>query len=115
MTSKRLLQPLSLPRAVRIFSMQFLSISRRRTDQFPPEAFTPELVANEGKRVKALYASGILRQIWKRGDMPGAAIIWEAGSEAEVRAAIESLPIFQAGMLEVVALVPLEPYVGFSN
>jgi muconolactone delta-isomerase len=95
--------------------MQFLSISRRRTTEFPPEAFTPELVTHEGQKVKALYASGILRQIWKRGDMPGAAILWEAGSEVEVRAAIESLPIFQAGMLEIVALVPLEPYAGFSN
>ena len=95
--------------------MQFLSISRRRTDQFPPEAFTPELGAREGQQVKALYASGILRQIWKRGDMPGAAILWEAASEAEVLAAIGSLPIFQAGMLEIVALIPLEPYAGFSN
>jgi muconolactone delta-isomerase len=100
---------------VTIFSMQFLSMSRRRTGQFPPEAFTPELIAQEGQRVKALYASGILRQVWKRGDMPGAAIIWEAASEAEVRGAIESLPIFQAGMLEIVALVPLEPYAGFCN
>ncbi|MGA2050707.1 MAG: muconolactone Delta-isomerase family protein [Terracidiphilus sp.] len=95
--------------------MQFLSISRRRTDRFPPEAFTPELVAHEGRRVKALYSSGILRQIWKRGDMPGATILWEADSEAEVRAAIASLPIFEAGMLEVIALVPLEPYAGFAN
>lgn len=95
--------------------MQFLSISRRRTDQFPPEAFTPELIANEGKRVKVLYADGILRQIWKRGDMPGATILWEANNEDEVRAAIASLPIFEAGMLEVVALVPLEPYAGFAN
>jgi hypothetical protein len=31
-----------------------------------------------------------------------------------VRAALESLPIFQAGMLEIVALVPLEPYAGFG-
>jgi muconolactone delta-isomerase len=95
--------------------MQFLSISRRRTDQFPTEAFTPELMAHEGRRVKALYASGILRQIWKRGDMSGATILWEADGEAEVRAAIASLPIFEAGMLEIVALVPLEPYAGFAN
>lgn len=94
--------------------MQFISISRRRTDAFPPEAFTPELMARETLRVKELYASGILRQIWKRGDIPGASILWEAASEAEVRAALGSLPIFQAGMLEVVALVPLEPYPGFS-
>ena len=36
--------------------MQFLSLSRRRTDAFPPEAFTPELVAREGQRVRELYA-----------------------------------------------------------
>ena len=95
--------------------MQFLSLSRRRTDAFPPEAFTPELVGREGRRVKELYAAGILRHVWRRGDMPGAAILWEAGSEAEVRAAIESLPIGQAGMLELVSLVPLEPYPGFSQ
>ncbi len=94
--------------------MQFISVSRRRTDQFSPEAFTPELVQGEAARVRALYASGILRQVWKRSDMPGAAILWEAGDEAEVRAALASLPIAQAGMLEVVALVPLEPYPGFA-
>jgi muconolactone delta-isomerase len=95
--------------------MQFLSLSRRRTDAFPPEAFTPELLASESKRVKELYASGILRQVWKRGDVAGASILWEAASEAEVRAALESLPIFQAGMLEIVFLVPLEPYPGFAS
>ena len=95
--------------------MQFLTVSRRRTEQFPPEAFTPELAAREGQRVKALYASGLIRQIWKRGDIPGAAILWEASSEAEVRAAIASLPIFQAGMLEILVVAPLEPYPGFAN
>jgi muconolactone delta-isomerase len=95
--------------------MQFLSLSRRRTDVFPPEAFTPELAAREGQRVKQLYASGILRQIWKRGDMPGAAILWEGASDAEVRDAIASLPIFQAGMMEILAVVPLEPYPGFTT
>jgi muconolactone delta-isomerase len=94
--------------------MQFLSLSRRRTDQFPPAAFTAELASKEAQRVKALYSSGLLRQVWKRGDMPGASILWEADSEAEVRAALESLPIYQARMLEIVALVPLEPYPGFT-
>jgi muconolactone delta-isomerase len=94
--------------------MQFLSLSRRRTDAFPPETFTPELMARESQRVRELYASGILRQIWRRGDIPGAAILWEAASEAEARAALDSLPIFQAGMLEILALVPLQPYPGFG-
>ena len=29
--------------------------SRRRTEAFPAEAFTPELIAQEGHRVKELY------------------------------------------------------------
>jgi len=94
--------------------MQFLTVSRRRTDAFPSEAFTSELIAQEAQRVRELYAAGILRQVWRRGDTPGAAIIWEAADESEVRGACESLPIFKAGMLEIVAFVPLEPYVGFA-
>jgi len=95
--------------------MQFLTISRRRTAEFPPEAFTSDLVAREGQRVRQLYASGILRQIWKRADTPGAIILWEADNEAEVQAALATLPIYQAGMLEVQSLVPLEPYPGFTT
>jgi muconolactone delta-isomerase len=94
--------------------MQFLTLSRRMTDRFPADAFTPDLVAAEAQRVKELYATGLLRQVWKRGDTPGAAIVWEAEEEAEVRDAVASLPIFKAGMLELVALVPLEPYGGFA-
>ena len=94
--------------------MQFLSISRRLTDKFPPSAFTPELVAGETARVREFYAAGLLRQIWKRGDMPGACLLWEAASIDEVRAAIESLPLNQAGLLEIIALFPLEPYPGFG-
>ena len=70
--------------------MQFLSISRRLTDKFPAEVFTPALLAAETARVRELYASGILRQLWKRGDTPGASILWEAASKADVEAAIAS-------------------------
>ncbi|WP_263350152.1 muconolactone Delta-isomerase family protein [Acidicapsa acidisoli] len=94
--------------------MQFLSLSRRLTDKFPPDAFTPELLRGETARVRELYAASILREIWKRGDTPGATILWEAASEAEVRDALASLPLFQAGLLEIVAVVPLEPYPGFG-
>jgi muconolactone delta-isomerase len=93
--------------------MQFLSLSRRRTDAFSPEAFGA-LAAQESQRVKELYAVGVLRQIWLRGDAPGASILWEAASEDEVREALATLPIFKAGMLEIVALVPLKPYPGFG-
>jgi muconolactone delta-isomerase len=95
--------------------MQFLSLTRRRLDVFPAEAFTPELIAREQQRAKELYGSGMARQIWKRGDTAGSVILWEANSEAEVRDAIAALPLSQQGMLEVVALVPLEPYPGLAR
>ena len=94
--------------------MQFLTVSRRRTDEFPPEAFTPELLAGESRRVKELYAAGAVRQIWKRGDAGGAAILWETSSEAELRELTESLPLYKAGLLEIVIRVPLQPYPGFG-
>jgi muconolactone delta-isomerase len=93
--------------------MQFLSITRRRLDVFPAEAFTKDLTDREAARVRELYGTGILRQVWRRADVPGSAILWEAASEAEVRQAIASLPIAQASMLEVVAVVPIAPYPGF--
>lgn len=92
--------------------MQFLTLTRRRLDAFPAEAFTTELIARETRRAKEMYGSGLARQIWKRGDLAGSVILWEAKSEAEVRQAIDALPLYQAGMLEIVALVPLEPYPG---
>jgi muconolactone delta-isomerase len=95
--------------------MQFITISRRLVDAFPPEAFSPERIAQEGQRVKELYASGILRHIWKRGDIPGAVILWEAASEAEVRAAIATLPLFKLELIETLLLAPLEPYPGFTS
>ena len=95
--------------------MQILPLSRRRVDAFPPEAFTPELVARESQRVRELYSSGLVRQVWKRDDVPGAAILWEAPGEPEVRAALASLPINQAGMMEILFVVPLTPYPGFSQ
>ena len=94
--------------------MQFLSLSRRRTDAFPPEAFTAELVAGEGARLKELYAAGSIRHIWARADAGGAVILWEAEHEGEVQAALQTLPLFKTGMLEIVALVPLKPYAGFG-
>jgi hypothetical protein len=46
--------------------------------------------------------------------MPGAAIILEAASEDEARAALESLPLAQRGMLEIVVFTALEPYPAFG-
>jgi hypothetical protein len=41
--------------------MQFLTVSRRRTEEFPPDAWTAELLAAEGERVRELYTAGVMR------------------------------------------------------
>jgi muconolactone delta-isomerase len=94
--------------------VQFISVSRRRTESFPPEAWTPELLAAEGERVRELYAAGTVRSIWRRKDMPGAVVLLEAANEDDARAAVASLPRAKLGMLEIVVLTALEPYPAFG-
>jgi muconolactone delta-isomerase len=91
--------------------MQFLTISRRRSE-FTDADFAPRGEA-EAQQARRLYAQGFIRQIWHRGDMPGACILFEADSEGHLREILDTLPFFQAGMLEV-SIIPLKPYGGFG-
>jgi muconolactone delta-isomerase len=93
--------------------MQFLSLSRRRTESFSDADFAPHAEA-EAQRIREMYAEGLVRQIWRRGDVAGAAILWEVESEAEVRALVSTLPLAKLGMLELVTVVQLHPYHGFG-
>ena len=92
--------------------MQFTVLTRRKIDQFDEAAFAARQDA-EAEAVRTLYADGVIRQIWMRGDMPGAVLMIEAADEAEVRTHLHTLPMHQAGMLEVIAIVPLKPYRAF--
>ena len=94
--------------------MQFLVLTRRRMDLFPAESWTPELFEAEAQRVRELFTAGIIRNAWRRKDMPGAALLVEATTEDEVRAAVESLPLAQLKMLEVAVMTQLDPYPGFG-
>jgi muconolactone delta-isomerase len=94
--------------------VQFLVLTRRRMDLFPAESWTPELVKAEAQRVRELFAAGVIRNAWRRRDIPGAALLMEAATEDEVKAAMESLPLAQLKMLEVATLTQLDPYPGFG-
>lgn len=94
--------------------MQFLVLTERFTDKFPAEEWTPERIEAEGQRVRELYVSGVLRSAWRRKDKPGAALILEAASEAEARAAVETLPLFKLGMIGFPLVTQLDPYPGFG-
>jgi hypothetical protein len=54
--------------------MQFLSISRRRTEGFTDADFAAR-GEEEVERARTLYAEGVIRQIWHRGDIGGACIV----------------------------------------
>ena len=93
--------------------MQYIAITRRRTEQFSDEEFAARIAA-EQEHARTLYSENKLRQIWHRGDVKGAVLMLEADSESNARAMVEHLPLYQAGMLELVLLVPLKPYAGFG-
>jgi hypothetical protein len=92
--------------------MQFLAVSRRRTERFTDEEFGVH-VESEIAQARVLYGHGFIRQIWHRGDVPGGCLLVEADSEAQARERLDTLPLFQKGMLEV-AIIPLVPYRGFA-
>jgi muconolactone delta-isomerase len=91
--------------------MQFMTLSRRRTEQFTDAEFAAR-VQSEVAQARALYAQGFIRQIWHRGDLPGACLLVEADSEEQVREMLNTLPMVGSGMLDV-SIVPLKPYAGF--
>ena len=45
--------------------MQFMVVLRRRTETYSAEEFAPRL-DEEAERARALYAQGVIRQIWSR-------------------------------------------------
>ena len=92
---------------------QFIALLRRNLDEFSESQFTPELMEAEAERARRLYGDGFTRQIWSRGDHPGAAMVLEAASADEARAALGTLPLVQNGMLLLDILVPVNPYRGF--
>jgi hypothetical protein len=95
-------------------SMQFMVLTRRRTESFNDADYTPERLEAEAEGVRRLFMAGAVRQIWNRGDMGGACLLVEAEAEDEVRSALDALPLFKSGMQETVFIVPLRPYRGFG-
>jgi muconolactone delta-isomerase len=91
---------------------QFLTLSARRTDRFTEAQFAA-LVEAEVGQARVLYGQGFLRQIWHRADVPGACMLVEADSLEQVREMLGTLPLVEAGMLEV-TIIPLKPYAGFA-
>jgi len=93
--------------------VQFMVLTRR-SPAFADSAYTPARLEQEAQVVRGLYLEGAIRQIWHRGDAGGACMLMEGHSEDEIRRFLELLPLFAAGMQEVMTMVPLLPYRGFG-
>jgi muconolactone delta-isomerase len=91
--------------------MQFLAVTRRRTDRFTEAEFAAVLDP-EAEHARSLYARGEFRQIFSRGDIPGAVMIVEAPDLAEARRIMGGLPFARKEMMDV-DVIPLSPYRGF--
>src|SRR4051794_22214791 len=73
--------------------MQFLTVSRRIAEKVP-DGDLGSLTEAEFERARVLYSQSFIRQIWHRGDIPGACLIVEAESEQQVRETLRTLPFF---------------------
>ncbi|MFY9781588.1 MAG: muconolactone Delta-isomerase family protein [Candidatus Baltobacteraceae bacterium] len=91
--------------------MQFLAITRRRTERFSDAEFAVALPP-EAARARELYANGAFRALYSRGDIPGAVIVLEAADAAEAEKIVASLPMAQQAMMDI-EVIPLRPYRGF--
>lgn len=93
--------------------MQFLAITRRRTERFS-EAQIAELLPAELEVARAFYTDGTFRDIRTRGDVPGAILTIEARDREHAAQIVGTLPLAKAEMMDV-EIIPVLPYRGFVS
>jgi hypothetical protein len=92
--------------------MQFMMIARA-SQGTPIEQIMP-YIKPEAVQSWELYSQGLIRSTHYIADMSGVVFLWEAPSLEAVNAAIDKLPMKQAGILNFEVL-PLIPYTGFGE
>ena len=92
--------------------MKVLALGRDVIPQDDPRF--AELRPAEARRVWELYQSDVLREVYFRADRPNGVLMFEVPDLAAARAAVDSLPLVAAGLIDF-DLVPLQPYPGFAR
>ena len=72
------------------------------------------LLKDEAVHAWQLYSKGVFRELYMRGDRPGAVIIAECASLDEVRAIFAELPLVRAKLIEF-EFIPLGPFSPFEQ
>jgi hypothetical protein len=92
--------------------MKILAIEKERPGA-SPAAFQPHLQA-EAARVWELVQADILREIYFSQEPRRAVLILECPDAAAARAALDTLPLVIAGLIEF-DILPLAPYPGYAR
>lgn len=66
----------------------------------------------EPDRARELSADGVVRQIWRRGNLAAACFVVEDAGLHDVQADVNGLPMATWGLSEF-EVIPLQPYPGF--
>jgi hypothetical protein len=73
-----------------------------------PESIKP-LAVPENKMAWELYKTGMIREMYFRGDSKGAVLVLESPDLASAEATMKKLPMVEAGLLEA-QLIVLNPF-----
>lgn len=92
--------------------MRIIALERERAGLTAAD-YTPHL-KKEAQRAWELYQSGVLREFYFRADRSEVVLILEAPDLEAANAALDTLPLVQAGLIEF-ELIPLKPYPGFAR
>ncbi len=92
--------------------MKVLALGRDVVPQDDPRF--EKLRPAEARRAWELYQADVLREIYFRADRPNGVLLLEVPDLATARAAVDSLPLVTAGLIDF-DLVPLRPYPGFAR
>lgn len=92
--------------------MKVLALGRDVVAQDDPRF--ADLRPAEARRAWELYQADVLREIYFRADRPNGVLVLEVPDVAAARAAVDSLPLVAAGLIDF-DLVPLKPYPGFAR
>ena len=76
--------------------------------------FTPELRVAEARRAWELHQAGLIRELYFYAEEPMAVLVLECADVAEADAALESLPMVAACLIDF-ELLPLRAYPGFAR
>jgi muconolactone delta-isomerase len=78
------------------------------------DRFTEGILREEATHAWELHQSGVIRELYFRGDRQAAVLVLECESAEEARSVLETLPLVREGLIGF-DVIPLTAYPGFAR